>query len=87
VRRTKKNELDTNLEDCYVARIEYGMYLSGYKHAIADIVDVVEICHILPVFWPIFYDEAKPLKWQMDQVSFQAKKRMSNTPQNPVQRE
>jgi len=53
----------TNLEDCYVAQIEYGMYLSGCKHAIADIVDVVEIRHILPVFWPIFYDEAKPLKW------------------------
>jgi hypothetical protein len=58
-----------------VARIEYGMYLSGCEHAIADIVDVVEICHILPVFWPIFYDEAKPLKWQMDQVLFQANKK------------
>jgi hypothetical protein len=43
-----------DLEDCYLTRFEYGMYLSGCKHAIADIVDVVEICHILLVLWPIF---------------------------------
>jgi hypothetical protein len=52
----------TNLEDGYAAWIKFGMYLSDCEHAVANIVNVIESCHILAVLWTILYDELKPLK-------------------------
>jgi hypothetical protein len=52
----------TNLEDGYVARIKCGMYHIVCEHAVANIVNIIESCHILAVLWTILYDEPKPLK-------------------------
>jgi hypothetical protein len=76
----------TNLEDCHVTQIECSMYMSGRKYTIADIIDVIEICHILSIMWPIFYNEAKPLKYEGGQlIRYHAStRRQSNIPQTPV---
>jgi hypothetical protein len=38
------------------------MYLGGCEHAIANIINITQSCHILTVVWTILYDEPKPLK-------------------------
>jgi hypothetical protein len=52
----------TNFENGYVAWIEPVMYLGGCEHAIANIINITQSCHILTVVWTILYDEPKPLK-------------------------
>jgi len=52
----------TNFENNYPAWIECVIYLDGCEHAIANIIDISQSCHILTVVWTILYDEPKPLK-------------------------
>lgn len=44
------------------------MYRIAGMHAIANIVYIIELGHILAVPWSICYDKLKPLKWTMDRI-------------------
>jgi len=51
--RTSRQTNMTNFENDYVAWIEPIMYLGGCEHAIANIINITQSCHILTVVWTI----------------------------------
>ena len=54
----------TNLEDDKVAYIEPGVYMTGCKDSVPNVIDIDKIIHDLLILWPIRDDQLQPLRWQ-----------------------
>jgi hypothetical protein len=53
----------TNFKDGDTTKIKGSMNNIHGKKSIADIINISERCYIFTVFWSIFYNELKPLKF------------------------
>jgi len=62
--------------------IKSSMQCTITNDPILEIIDILDICHILTITWTTLYDEFKPLEQQWIRCHVSVR-RMSNIPQSP----